>query len=99
MNIHYNYPKRKMTELLPSAAMLACLCVYNFFVHNLPCTRPYVFILPVHSKAFDTFIRLYADKAKGILTEKRFLKLTNAMEKERARQISKTSMELCWLVW
>ncbi len=31
----------------------------------------------------DTFISLYADKAKGILTEKRFLKLTDAMEKEQ----------------
>lgn len=30
----------------------------------------------------NTFISLYADKAKGILTEKRFLKLTDAMEKE-----------------
>ena len=33
----------------------------------------------------DTFISLYADKAKGILTEKRFLKLTDAMEKEQER--------------
>lgn len=31
----------------------------------------------------ETFISLYADKAKGILTEKRFLKLTDAMEKEQ----------------
>ena len=31
----------------------------------------------------DTFISLYADKAKGILTEKRFLRLTDAMEKEQ----------------
>ena len=31
----------------------------------------------------DTFISLYADKAKGILTEKRFLKLTDAMEREQ----------------
>ncbi len=31
----------------------------------------------------DTFISLYADKAKGILTEKRFLKLADAMEKEQ----------------
>ncbi len=31
----------------------------------------------------DTFISLYADKARGILTEKRFLKLTDAMEKEQ----------------
>ncbi len=31
----------------------------------------------------NTFISLYADKAKGILTEKRFLKLTDAMEKEQ----------------
>lgn len=31
----------------------------------------------------DTFISLYADKAKGILTEKRFLKLMDAMEKEQ----------------
>ena len=31
----------------------------------------------------DTFISLYADKAKGILTERRFLKLTDAMEKEQ----------------
>jgi len=31
----------------------------------------------------DIFISLYADKAKGILTEKRFLKLTDAMEKEQ----------------
>ncbi len=31
----------------------------------------------------DTFISLYADKAKGILTEKRFLKLTDAMEQEQ----------------
>ena len=31
----------------------------------------------------DTFISLYVDKAKGILTEKRFLKLTDAMEKEQ----------------
>lgn len=30
----------------------------------------------------DTFISLHADKAKGILTEKCFLKLTDAMEKE-----------------
>ena len=35
-------PKRKTAELLPSAAMLPCLCVYDFFVHNLPCTCPYV---------------------------------------------------------
>ena len=33
----------------------------------------------------DTFISLYADKAKGILTEKRFLKLTDAMEKEQEK--------------
>ena len=33
----------------------------------------------------DTFISLYADKAKGILTEKRFLKLTEAMEKEQEK--------------
>lgn len=31
----------------------------------------------------DTFISLYADKAKGIFTEKRFLKLTHAIEKEQ----------------
>ena len=31
----------------------------------------------------DTFISLYADKAKGILTEKRFLKLMDTMEKEQ----------------
>ena len=31
----------------------------------------------------DTFISLYADKAKGIITEKRFLKLTDAMEREQ----------------
>lgn len=31
----------------------------------------------------DTFISLYADKAKGILTVKRFLELTDAMEKEQ----------------
>ena len=31
----------------------------------------------------DTFISLYADKAKGALTEKRFLKLTDAMESEQ----------------
>ncbi len=31
----------------------------------------------------DTFISLYADKAKGVLTEKRFLRLTDAMEKEQ----------------
>jgi len=31
----------------------------------------------------DTFISLYADKAKGILTEKRFMKLTDAMEREQ----------------
>lgn len=31
----------------------------------------------------DTFISLYADKAKGVLTEKRFLKLTDAMESEQ----------------
>lgn len=31
----------------------------------------------------DIFISLYEDKAKGILTEKRFLKLTDAMEKEQ----------------
>ena len=31
----------------------------------------------------DTFIRLYADKAIGILTEKRFWKLTDAMKKEQ----------------
>ena len=31
----------------------------------------------------DTFISLYADKAKGILTEKRFLKLMDAMEKQQ----------------
>ena len=31
----------------------------------------------------DTFVSLYADKAKGILTEKCFLKLTDAMEKEQ----------------
>lgn len=31
----------------------------------------------------DIFISLYADKAKGILTEKRFLKLTDAMETEQ----------------
>ena len=30
----------------------------------------------------DTFISLYADKAKGILAEKRFLRLTDAMEQE-----------------
>ena len=34
----------------------------------------------------DTFISLYADKAKGILTEKRFLKLTDAMEKEQEKK-------------
>ena len=33
----------------------------------------------------DTFINLYTDKAKGILTEMRFLKLTDAMEKEQER--------------
>ena len=33
----------------------------------------------------DTFISLYADKAKGILTEKRFLKLTDVMEKEQEK--------------
>ena len=31
----------------------------------------------------DTFINLYVDKVKGILTEKRFLKLTDVMEKEQ----------------
>lgn len=31
----------------------------------------------------DTFIRLYADKTIGILTEKRFWKLTDAMKKEQ----------------
>lgn len=36
-----------------------------------------------NQKTDDTFISLYADKAKGILTEKRFLKLTDAMEKEQ----------------
>ena len=37
----------------------------------------------------DTFISLYADKAKGILTEKRFLKLTDAMEKEQENNQSR----------
>lgn len=31
----------------------------------------------------DTFLSLYADKSKGILTEQRFLKLTMAMENEQ----------------
>ena len=33
----------------------------------------------------DAFISLYADKAKGIHTEKSFLKLTDAMEKEQEK--------------
>ena len=37
----------------------------------------------------DTFISLYADKAKGILTEKRFLKLMDAMEKEQENNQSR----------
>ena len=37
----------------------------------------------------DIFISLYADKAKGILTEKRFLKLTDAMEKEQENNQSR----------
>ena len=37
----------------------------------------------------DTFISLYADKAKGILTEKRFLKLTDAMETEQENNQSR----------
>ena len=31
----------------------------------------------------DTFISLYADKAKGMLTEKCFLQLTDTMEMEQ----------------
>lgn len=31
----------------------------------------------------DTFLSLYTDKSKGILTEQRFLKLTVAMENEQ----------------
>ena len=31
----------------------------------------------------DTFLSLYTDKSKGILTEQRFLKLTMAMENEQ----------------
>ena len=37
----------------------------------------------------DTFISLYADKAKGILTEKRFLKLMDAIEKEQENNQSR----------
>ena len=37
----------------------------------------------------DTFISLYADKAKGILTEKRFLKLMDAMETEQENNQSR----------
>ncbi len=44
------------------------------------------------------FISLYADKTKGILTKKRFLKLTDIMEKEqksnqnRMQEISATNL-------
>lgn len=31
----------------------------------------------------DIFLNLYADKAKGLLTEQRFMKLTDAMEQEQ----------------
>lgn len=45
--------------------------------------REYESLAGCNQEIDDTFISLYADKAKGILTEKRFLKLTDAMEKEQ----------------
>ena len=45
--------------------------------------REYESLAQRNQEIDDTFISLYADKVKGILTEKRFLKLTGAMEKEQ----------------
>jgi hypothetical protein len=46
--------------------------------------------LATRDQEIDTlFISLYADKAKGILTEKRFLQMTEALEKEQAQNKSR----------
>ena len=46
----------------------------------------------------DMFLNLYTDKAKGILSEQRFLKLTAAMEREQEenqKQLKELTLSLC----